>query len=351
MRWIDDLPVQGKRVLVRADLNVPLTPQGEVADDFRILSTLPTLRSILEAQGRLVLMSHLGNPEGKRDKKLSMALVAGKLAELLGVSVSKAKDCLGKEVREQAAHLQEGEVLLLENLRFHKQEQENDPAFAKELAQLADLYVSDAFGVLHREHASVVRVPKLLPSAGGLLLKKEIGALEKLLQDVERPMVAIVGGRKAESKAPAIDGIAELADHVLLGNVLAREIRSKNISFKHKDKLVFPADGIPPGKEYDIGPKAMQVFADKVREAKTLVWSGPLGRYEEEQYAQGSKAVAEAIGKEASYAVAGGGNLLDFLGRYNLRSKFDHISTGGSSMLAFLAGQELPGLKALGYYD
>ena len=339
-------------MLLRADFNVPLKDNGDVADDFRIRATLPTMEYILSRGGKLIIISHLGDPEGLCSERLSMQNVKEKLEQHLKVPVEFMKDCVGRETKERVKNMQEGEVLLLENLRFHKEEEENDKGFAKELAGLGEVYINDAFGVAHRKHASVVGVPALLSSAGGLLLKKEIEGLQKLLKDPERPMVAIVGGRKIESKLPVIDRIAKLADEVLLGNLLANEIEQKGTVLRYKDKIVFPPDGLPGGgKEYDIGPETTKMYQEKVRAAKTVFWSGPLGKYEDEQYAEGSKAVAEAIVEDTSYAVAGGGNLLDFLGRYGLRDKFDHISTGGSSMLAFLAGEELPGLKALGYYD
>jgi len=351
MQWIENLSLKDKRVLVRADFNVPLKENGEIADDFRIIVTLPTLQHILSQGASLVVMSHLGDPEGKRIERLNMDKVAEKLGEHLKVQVAKANDCIGQEVMKLTKGLGAGEVLLLENLRFKKEEEENDENFAKELAKLGDFYINDAFGVLHREHASVVGVPKFLPSFGGLLLKKEIEGLQHLLKDPARPMIAVVGGRKIESKLPLIGSIAELADEVLLGNLLANEITRQNISFKYKEKVVFPKDGVPgEGKEYDIGPKTRKLYQEKVRGARTVFWVGPLGRYEDKEYAEGSKVVAEAIVEDTSYAVAGGGNLLDFLGRYNLRDKFDHFSTGGSSMLAFLASEELPGLKALNYY-
>ena len=197
----------------------------------------------------------------------------------------------------------------------------------------------------------MVGVPTFLPSAGGFLLKKEIEGLQKLKLTPEHPMVAIIGGKKIESKLPVIDSIAKFADSVLLGNLLANEILKKNISLVNKEKIIVPLDGIPgEGKEYDIGLETRKLYQEKIKEAKTVFWSGPLGKYEEKEYAEGSKMIAEAIVEDTSYAVAGGGNLLDFLGRYNLRDKFDHISTGGSSMLIFLAGEELPGLKVLNYY-
>lgn len=352
MNIMSDLAVRGKRVLLRADFNVPINEKGEITDDFRIVQTLPTIQYLLEKGAKLIIMSHLGDPEGKRVERLTMDRVQERLSELLLVSVAKAKDCIGKDIESQSKEMREGEILLLENLRFHGKEEENDEGFAKELAKLGDVYVNDAFGVAHRSHASVVLLPKLLPSGAGKLLKKEIEGLEKLLSNPRHPMIAVIGGRKVESKLPVIDKIAETADAVLLGNLLAREIETKHIMLKHKEKVVLPLDGIPgKGKEFDIGPETQKLFAENMKGAHTIVWSGPLGRYEEAQYAKGSVAVAQAIVEEASFAVAGGGNLLDLLGRYGLREKFDHISTGGSSMLAFLAGQKLPGLEALGYYS
>lgn len=352
MQWIEDLSLKGKRVLLRADFNVPLKENGKIADDFRIIATLPTMRHILSKGGKLVVMSHLGDPEGVYDERLCMRGVKEKLKEHLKIAVEVVQDCIGREIEEKTKNMKAGEVLLLENLRFHKEEEENNKSFAQELAKLGDVYISDAFGVAHRKHASVVGVPALLPFAGGFLLKKEIAGLQKLLENPERPMIAIIGGKKIEAKIPFIDAIADLADEVLLGNLLSREIEQKSIVFKHHSKIVFPKDGSPGGgKEYDIGPETRKLYQKKVRRAKTVFWSGPLGRYEQEEYAKGSRIIAEAIVEDTSYAVAGGGNLLDFLGRYNLRDKFDHISTGGSSMLVFLAGEKLVGLKALGYYD
>lgn len=338
-------------MLLRADFNVPLKENGKIADDFRIAATLPTMQHILSKGGKLVVMSHLGDPGGAYTQRLSMQVVKEKLKEHLKTAVVAVGDCIGSEIEEKTKSMKEGEVLLLENLRFHKEEEENNRSFAQELAKLADVYVSDAFGVVHRKHASVVQVPTLLPSAGGFLLKKEIEGLQKLLENPEHPMVAIIGGRKIEDKIPVIDRIAEVADEVLLGNLLSKEIEQKGIVLEHRGRVIFPKDGIPEGKEYDIGPRTKKLYQEKVRGARTVFWSGPLGKYEQEEYAEGSRIIAESIIEDTSYAVAGGGNLLDFLGRYNLRDKFDHISTGGSSMLIFLTGEELPGLKALGYYD
>ncbi|MDP2734782.1 MAG: phosphoglycerate kinase, partial [bacterium] len=253
MQWINDISVAGKRVLVRADFNVPVNERGDIMDDFRIQATVPTLRHILDKGGKLVVMSHLGDPEGRKEDRLAMDRVKEKLMECLKVPVAKADDCAGNAIEQRTRDMREGEVLLLENLRFRKEEEENDKGFAKELAAMGDMYVSDAFGVLHRTHASVVGVPRFLPAAGGLLLKKEIQGLQKLLENPKHPMVAIIGGRKIESKLPVIDRIAELADEVLLGNLLSNEITAKNIVFKRKEKVILPVDSFPgDGEDYDI---------------------------------------------------------------------------------------------------
>tara|TARA_Y100000310_G_scaffold21261_1_gene20548 strand:- start:1306 stop:2367 length:1062 start_codon:yes stop_codon:yes gene_type:complete len=352
MKSLRDYDVKGKRVLIRCDFNVPLDAQGKVVDDFRIIAVIPTIAYCITKGARVVLMSHLGHPEGKVVQSLSLENVHKKLIEYLGPLTKKAPDCVGKDIELQTKEMKVGEVLLLENLRFHKEEEENDAAFARQLSQLGDVYVNDAFGVAHRSHASVVGVPRILPAFTGFLLEKEIQGLERLLQNPEHPMVAVVGGRKIESKLPVIDRIAKLADSVLLGNLLANELKAKNIQLEHAEKVLLPPDGVSgQGKEFDIGPETRELYKEKIREARTIFWAGPLGKYEEKEYAQGSLEIAKAILEDTSYAVAGGGNLLDFLGRYELREKFDHISTGGSAMLAFLAGEQLPGLKALSWYE
>jgi phosphoglycerate kinase len=351
MRSIRDVSVQGKRVLVRCDFNVPLDAQGEIADDFRIQESLPTIEYLQDQGAKIILLSHLGDPDGVVQERFSLDRVAARVSEYVHVPVVKAHSCIGSQVQKQVQALKKGDILVLENVRFHKEEEQNDQEFAKELAGLGDIFCNDAFGVVHRNHASVVSVPLFLPSFAGLLLEKELDGLQKLVKNPERPMVAIVGGKKIESKLPTINNIAKLADSVLLGNMLAQEIISKNIHLEHADKVILPVDGVPGnGKEYDIGPITREQYVQKVREARTIFWAGPLGKYEDKEYAIGSLVVARAIVEDTSYAVAGGGNLLDFLGKAGLRGKFDHISTGGSSMLAFLAGQKLPGLQALQYY-
>ena len=350
MKSIRDVDMSGSRVLMRCDFNVPLDEAGRISDDFRIQETLPTIEYILKRKGRPVLMTHMGDPEGKVVRRLKLDRVKDKLAELLDVRVIKAPDCVGRRVEALSATMAPGEILLLENLRFHKEEQENGKLFARQLALLGDLYVNDAFSVCHRAHASVVGVPQLLPSFAGLFLEHELKGLELLLKSPKHPVVAIIGGKKIESKLPVIDAISKAADAVLLGNLLANEAKRRKVRFKKPSKIFFPPDALPgEGKEFDIGPKTRELFLRTIKEAKTVFWAGPLGKYEDARYGQGSLQVAQAIIKSNAYSLAGGGNLIAFLGRHRLREKFSHLSTGGSAMLAFLAGEKLPGLQALGY--
>ena len=341
----------GSRVLMRCDFNVPLDEAGKVSDDFRIQATLPTIEYILKKRGKLVLMTHVGNPEGKVIQRFRVDGIGEKLAELLDAPVVKAPDCVGKNVGTLASKMAPGEILLLENLRFHKEEQENGKLFARQLASLGDIYVNDAFSVCHRTHSSVVGVPKILPSFAGLFLEHELEELGRLTKSPKHPVVAIIGGVKLESKLFVIDTISKTADAVLLGNLLGNAAKSRKVKFKNPAKIFFPPDASPGnGKEFDIGPETRELFLRKIKEAKTIFWAGPLGKYEEAPYGEGSLVVAKAITMSNAFSVAGGGDLIAFLGKHRLREKFSHLSTGGSAMLAFLAGEKLPGLQALGYY-
>jgi len=351
VKSIRDAMITGMRVLMRCDFNVPLDKNGAVMDDFRIRSTLPTIEYILERKGKLVLMTHLGDPRGKATRSLRVGKIREKLAELLLAPIIPAADCVGKEIEETTYNMKPGQVLLLENVRFHKEEQENDKKFAKQLAVLGDVYVNDAFSVCHRSHASVVAVPRLLPSYAGFFLQHELQGLERVLLHPRHPVVAVIGGKKIESKLAVIDRISNTADAVLLGNILANEAKSKKVEFKNSSKIFMPQDGIPGrGKEFDIGPKTKASYIKTLKRAATIFWAGPLGKYEDARYEEGSLALAHAIIKSNGYSVAGGGNLVAFLGKHRLREKFSHISTGGSAMLEFLAGKKLPGLEALNYY-
>lgn len=355
-KTLRDFKVKRKRVLVRCDFNVPLDEQGNILDDFRIKQTLPTIKYLLKKKAKIILMSHLGEPEGRVVPILTMDKIQERLIEILeltehiDVSVTKTPDCIGYDIEKYTFGLEPNEILLLENLRFHKEETENNPEFAKSLSRLGDFYINDAFGVCHRPHASVVGVPQYLDSGVGLLLEKEIQNLEKLLKKAERPMVAIIGGKKVETKSKVIERILEIADFVLINGLLKQEIAEKGMEFRYPEKIIGPVDEIlSEGKALDIGPKTIKLFKQKIRKAKTIFWNGPLGMTEKEEFQKGTLEIAKAIAKKwFCFSVAGGGETIEFLTRTGLFKKFDHVSTGGGAMLSFISGEELPGLKALG---
>lgn len=325
METLEDFDFRGKRVLVRCDFNVALSESEEILDDFRIRATLPTIEHLLKNQAKIILMSHLSDGQ-------SLKPIARRLEELLG--------------RKVGFSFAEEEIVLLENLRLQKGEEENDDAFARELAKLGDIYINDAFAVCHRNHASVSAITKYLPFGTGFLLEKEIAVLTSLKENPAKPLVAIVGGAKVETKIKLIDRLSQTADFVLIGSLLKKESREKNIALAKPEKII-----MPEGEGFDIGEKDVASFQEKISLAKTIFWNGPLGKVEEEEFEQGSRRVAEAIIKSGAYSVVGGGETIWFLSKIGLIDKFNHASTGGGAMLAFLSGEELPGLKALGYYD
>ncbi len=352
MNTVFKADIQGKRILVRCDVNVPLDASGNILDDFRIRQIIPTLEYLLSKGARtLFLLSHLGDPGGKVVESLRLDPIQKRLSQLLDKPIFKTSDCLGREAFVFAKEMPEGSIVLLENVRFHQEEEQNDRGFAKQLAMLGDVYVNDAFSASHRRHATLATLPRLLPSFAGLLLDKEVSTLEYFSQKPERPFVVVVGGKKVKDKLSFIDAISKTADFVLLGNLLSQEVSKQNVRFLHPEKIILPKDGIPgQGKEYDIGPETQKLFLEKIAQAKSVFWTGPLGWIEQEQYAQGSLALAHAIIKHSEFSVAGGGNMSEFLDMYSLRDKFSYVSTGGGATLAFLAGEKLPGLAALGYY-
>lgn len=347
-RTVREIYGEGKRVLVRCDFNVPLDEEGNILDDFRIRSTVPTIEFLLRKHASIVLLSHLGDPGGKIHEHLRLTPVAIRLVELLGREVEKAPDCVGKEIEDMVRNMKAGDIILLENLRFHKGEEENDSDFAEALSRLGEIYVNDAFGVCHRSHASVVGLPKLLPAYAGLLLEKEIRMLDGALENPARPFAAIIGGKKVETKAKMIQRFAEFADWVFIGNLIAKEINERGIEILHPSKVFFPPDGIEEnGSALDIGPKTIRLFSEKILQAKTILWSGPLGKIEEERFQKGTKAIADAIVKSGAFSVAGGGETVEFINKIGLIDKFSHASTGGGAMLAYVSGEKLPGLEAL----
>jgi len=382
IRDFQDLP--GKRVLVRVDFNVPLK-NGQITDDTRIRAALPTLQYLLSKDAAVVLMSHLGRPKGV-DPSQSLKPAAARLSELLKRPVQMADDCVGPAVEAQAKAMKPGEVLLLENLRFHKEEEKNDPAFAKQLAALADLYVDDAFGSAHRAHASVEAVAHFLPAAAGFLLEKEINYLGRVVSNPERPFVAILGGAKISDKLPVITNLVNLADKLIIGGGMANtflkaegyEMGDSLVEIDALDqarellsccsgKLILPIDAViadafsadansqvvtvgqvkPGWRILDIGPHSIIKYVDALKDAKTIVWNGPMGVFEFPKFATGTNEIAKAVAHSGGTTVIGGGDSVAAVEQAGVADKITHISTGGGASLEFLEGKVLPGIAAL----
>ena len=322
MKTLKDFDVRNKRVLVRCDFNVPLSEKGEILDDFRIRQTLPTIEYLIKKGAKLLLMSHLGRPDGKAIEAFSLKPVQKRLEELLGQKIT-----------------------LLENLRFDPREEQNDESFARELAQKGDIYINDAFGVCHRAHASVVSIPKFLPSGAGLLLEKEVECLIRLSNNPEKPLVAIMGGAKVETKVKFIDKISKIADAVLIGGLLQKELKAKNIKLKYPQKIIEPLDEVSGGK--DIGPETIDLFKKRISQARTIFFNGALGLIEQKEFSHGTEEILKAIVQSKAFTVVGGGDMTQVISRLGLSDKFSHVSTGGGAMLAFLSGEKLPGLEVL----
>lgn len=389
-KTVTDIDVKGKRVLVRVDYNVPLNENGEVSDDKRIVASLPTVNYLLEQGARIILCSHLGRPKGVVAPEFSMAPVAKRLAALLpNVKISFASDCIGEEAEKKAAELKDGEILLLENLRFHKEEEKNDPEFAKKLAALAEIYVSDAFGTVHRAHASTAGVAAYLPAVAGFLIGKELSVMGEALNNPKRPFVAILGGAKVSDKIGVIKNLLTKCDRLLIGGGMAYTfvkaqgyeigkslLDAENIELakelmadakKRGVQLLLPldtviADRFAEDAEYktvdidkmpegwigvDIGEKTNKLFADAIADAKTVIWNGPMGVFEMKPFAKGTEAVARACAECGGTTIIGGGDSASAVKKLGFASKMTHISTGGGASLEYLEGIELPGVAAL----
>lgn len=343
-KTLKDFSLFNKRVLVRCDFNVPIDEKGNILDDFRIKQTLPTIQYLIEQKAKIILMSHLGEPDGKVVPELKLDKVAEKLADYLNLSVGKEDDCVGIEVEEQTKELGQGKVLLLENLRFHKEETDNNLDFAKKLSYLGDIYVNDAFGVCHRDNASITGVPQFLPHCAGLLLEKEILSLDKVMKNPDKPMTAIIGGEKVETKAKFVNNISSVADCIIISGLIEKEVKEKNINFINPEKIIFPTG---PLEGLDINEESIKIFSEKILQSKTVLWNGPFGQFESAKYAKGTLAIAKAIIGSGAFSVVGGGETVEFLNKQGMINKFSHVSTGGGAMLAYLAGDKLPGLDAL----
>jgi len=385
---ISDLDLSGKRVFMRVDFNVPLS-DGQITDATRIEAALPSIQYVIEKGGRLILASHLGRPKGKPESRYSLKPVATRLADLLRKPVQFAPDCIGPEVEKMVANLSPGSVLLLENLRFHPEEEENDPQFSKQLAGLCDVYVNDAFGAAHRAHASTVGIAAYVKqAAAGFLMQKEIEALTHALTKAEKPYVAIVGGAKISDKIELIENFVNIANTILIGGAMAYTfLRAKGIptgkSLVESDKidlardllataskknvsLELPVDHVvapsldstssqvtsinkTPADQMglDIGPATVERYADIIRRAKTIVWNGPMGVFENPKFSHGTFAIARAVAESRAFSIVGGGDSAAAVAQAGVESKITHISTGGGASLEFLSGQKLPGVEVL----
>lgn len=384
-KTLKDIDVQGKKVLVREDLNVPLK-DGKVADDTRIVAILPTVKYLLDHGAAVIIMSHMGRPGGRHVPELSLKPVADYLENLLGQKVYFAGDCIGEQAQDAAKKLESGQVLLLENTRFHEGEEANDPQMGKELARLGDVFVSDAFGTSHRAHASNVGVARYLPAVAGLLMEKEIKYLGSAIENPERPFVAILGGAKVSDKIGVINNLLDKVEHILIGGGMANtffaaqgygmadslvEENSIEVAKKLIDqagsKLVLPIDvviadkfsadaqartmdvgDVPAGwRVLDIGRKTVNQFKAFIENAKTIVWNGPMGVFEFPEFAIGTFEVAKLVAESGAESIIGGGDSASAIKKAGLENKITHISTGGGASLKMLEGAKLPGLEAL----
>ncbi len=385
---IKDIDVKEKRVLIRVDFNVPLDEQGKITDDARIVKTLPTIQYCLEQKAKVILMSHLGRPKGKPEAKYSLKPAAEHLSNLLKKKVELLSDCIGPEVEKKVKALQSGDVVLLENLRFHNEEEKNDPAFAKQLASYGEVFVNDAFGAAHRAHASTEGVTKYLPSVAGLLLAKEVEYFSKAISNPDRPFVAILGGAKVSDKIKLISNLLDKTDTLLIGGAMAYtfykvlgikigtskfepagEDAAREALAKAKAKgvpLILPVDrvisqefkkgadckivngDIPDGwMGLDIGPETVKKFNEILSKAKTVVWNGPVGVFEMPPFDKGTRGVAECVANLKATTIIGGGDTAAAIKLFGLESKVSHVSTGGGASLEFLEGTILPGVAAL----
>ena len=389
-KTVRDIDVAGKKVFVRVDFNVPIDADGNVSDDKRIVAALPTIKYLLENNAKVILCSHLGRPKGKVNKEFTLAPVAKRLAELLpDTKITFAEDTIGPSARAAIDALKDGEIVLLENVRFYAEEEKNDPAFAKELASLADVYVSDAFGTVHRAHASTAGIAAYIPAVAGFLIGKELDIMGKALEDPERPFIAILGGAKVSDKIGVIKNLLSKCDCLVIGGGMAytflkaqghsignslldseniglasdllKEAEEKKVAMllpedhviadrfdAEADKKVTDGVDIPDGwMGMDIGPKTIAKYADAIKKAKTVVWNGPMGVFEFKPFAEGTQKIAEACAECGGVTIVGGGDSASAVKKLGYADKITHISTGGGASLEFLEGKVLPGVAAL----
>jgi phosphoglycerate kinase len=389
IRAVDQIELKEKRVFIRVDFNVPQDEKNNITDDTRILLSLPTIRFASDAGGKVILASHLGRPKGKRDPKFSLAPVAGRLSQRLGKKVPLAPDCVGEEVQKQIAEMKEGEIVLLENLRFHPEEEKNEEAFSRALASLCDVYIDDAFGAAHRAHASTEGMTRFVKTlAAGFLMMKEIESLEKVLVRPAKPYVAILGGAKVSDKIGVIQNLLDKVTTLLIGGGMAYTfLKAKGFQVgkslveedqtglslellqkaKGKIKFLLPSDHIAAERMdiqakreivkndkipsgwicMDIGPETVKTFSEEIKSGKTIVWNGPMGVFEMEPFSQGTFAIAKAIATSSAFSIVGGGDSVSAVKKAGVADRISHISTGGGASLEFLEGKKLPGIEAL----
>ncbi|MGN1296983.1 MAG: phosphoglycerate kinase [Clostridia bacterium] len=386
---VKDIDLKGKKVLVRCDFNVPMDEEKNITDNTRIVAALPTIKYLLENECSVILCSHLGRPKGEFKPEFSLKPVAKELSKLLGKEVIMAEDVIGEDATKKATDLKSGEVMLLENVRFHREETDNEPEFAKKLADMAEVYVNDAFGAAHRAHASTAGVANYLPAVSGFLIEKELKFLGNALNNPERPFVAILGGAKVSDKIGVIDSLLEKVDTLIIGGGMAYTFfkaqgyevgnslceldkldLAKDAMEKAKNKgvkFILPVD-TKVGKEFkpdtesktvawteipadwegfDIGEKSIEIFSEELRKAKTVVWNGPLGLFEFDQFAIGTNSIAKVLSEIDAMTIIGGGDSAAAVKKAGLEDKMTHISTGGGASLEFLEGKKLPGIECL----
>ncbi|MFA5178240.1 MAG: phosphoglycerate kinase [Candidatus Paceibacterota bacterium] len=382
-----NLDVKNKKVLVRCDFNVPLDKNGQISDDFRIKKTVPTIKYLQNQAETIILMSHLGDPEGI-DPKFSFAPLVSRISEIIGAPIIFLSEAPGPKLKKMIEAIkQPGAIVLLENLRFNSGEKENNPKFVESLASLGDIFVQEGFGVCHRAHASTYGLPQLLPNCAGFLLEQELNVFDKAMNNPARPFLAIIGGVKISTKTKLIQKLLEKADNILIGGKIANSILTvKGLCIKEKwsreedllmavidtvdltsPKLHLPVDGLMAladlsenylrlgavgtvRKEeniFDIGPETIEKFKEIIKEAKTIIWNGPLGYYENSYFQQGTKEILKAIIESQAYSIIGGGDTVDIIHQMKMEDNFDYISTGGGAMLDYISGEELPGIKVL----
>jgi 3-phosphoglycerate kinase len=387
---VRDIDVKGKKILLRCDFNVPLDKKtGAITDEGRITASLPTIRYLLGENAAVIVCSHLGRPDGQWNATLSLKAVAGRLAEMLDQEVAMAADVVGEDAKRQAGVLRPGEIMMLENLRFHKEEEENDPGFAKALAGMAEIYVDDAFGTAHRAHASTEGVSHYLPAVGGFLIDAELRQIGGALQNPKRPFLAILGGSKVSDKLGVIVNLLDKVDALLIGGGMAftfikaeggaigksiceddrldyaREVlgQAKKRGVRvllpvdavtaaefsnDAEPLTFDSTAIPDGLlGLDIGPETARTFADEIKKAGTVIWNGPMGVFEFSKFAEGTRTVALALSESSAVSIVGGGDSAAAVRQYGLEDKITHVSTGGGATLEFLEGKDLPGISCL----